>query len=115
MTKPEWISVDDRLPEAEKVVLVLCEIRPCNERPPYRTYICDGVYVPEKTVNSEDSNCSWEWEGTEYDEETDANYVLSGWYERICNWDDYALIVIGDFVTHWMEMPEKPNKSTDDI
>ena len=70
-----------------------------------KRYICDGSYAKRFTEqtwnNSRDIAC-------EYREEDDEYYLLEGWYEVIKNWDDYNSIVISDFVTHWMPLPEAP-------
>lgn len=101
----EWISVKDRLPEPEHDVLVLCETGLGSYK-----YKCVAVYIPEKWLR-EDSLFNWDYECCdEYDEEADDYYVNEGWYERIRNWDDYNAVGIGDFVTHWMPLPEPPGE-----
>lgn len=98
----EWIPVSERLPESGVHVLLCCEIRSGTV---YRRYVCDGYYVKRYTEqvwnNSGDIDC-------EYREEDDEYYLLEGWYEVIKNWDDYSSVVIDDFVTHWMPLPEPP-------
>ncbi len=102
----EWISVKDRLPEAEKEVLLLCKTRPRSGRP--YCYCCIAVYVP-KGILREESNFYWDCECCgDYCEEHDDYYVNAGWYERIYNWDDYAVVGIADKVTHWMPIPALP-------
>lgn len=101
----KWIPVSERLPEPEQTVKVLCERKPFKYR-----YVCCGFYVPEKW-NTEKSDYTWDYECCdEYDEETDAYIVNSGWYEVIHNWDDYGCVGIGDTVTHWMPLPEPPKE-----
>jgi len=94
-----WVSVEDRLPESGKHVLLCCEIRPSGKR-----YVCDGYYAASKSITSDYGS---EWD-CEYDEETDEYYLPAGYYEVIKNWDDYSSIVIDDFVTQWKPLPEPP-------
>ena len=100
----EWISVKDRLPEAEQEVLLSCETRPNKF-----TYICKGFYIPDKWLR-ENSTFDWDLECcNEYCEELDDYYLNEGWYERIHNWGEYSSVGIADFVTYWMPLPEPPN------
>lgn len=100
----EWISVKDRLPESGEIVLLLCEIRYVNGAS-HGHYVCDGYYAKRYTETAyrcgDDIAC-------EYNEEDDEYYLEEGWYEVIKNWDEYNSIVISDFVTHWMPLPEPP-------
>lgn len=101
VTIQRWISVEERLPEAEQIVLVSCKQNS-------RRYQYLAFYVPKKWLR-EQSNFNWDYEACdEYCEEADDYYVNEGWYERIYNWDDYNAVGIGDFVTHWMPLPESP-------
>lgn len=101
-----WISVKDRLPESGKHVLVCCEIRPSKKR-----YVCDGFYASKHNIASHYVEDDFAYE---YDEEADEYFLLEGWYEVIKNWDEYSSIVIEDFVTHWMPLPEPPKKDEKD-
>ena len=98
-----WVSVEDRLPESEKSVLLLCEVRPMG-----RKYVCIGYYAAPKSV---ESNCD-DIEMLEYDEDTDAYYLQEGYYEEIRNWDEYSSIAISDFVIGWKPLPEPPKGET---
>ena len=102
--QPRWISVEERLPEAEKEVRVLCK---ASWNSKYR-YQCQAFYEP-KGMLREKSNYGWDYECcSEYSEEDDDYFVNTGWYERIHNWDDYSAVGITDEVTHWMPLPEPP-------
>lgn len=53
---------------------------------------------------------------SEYSEEHDNYFVPEGWYEQIENSiDDYSSILIEGEVTHWMKLPEPPNKEFENL
>lgn len=95
-----WISANDHLPKPEEEVRLFCKSK-------HDVYQCQGFYIPEK-MNEEDSNFIWDYEALNYDEENDVDYVQSGWYERIHNWDDYGAVTINDEVLYWMPLPDNP-------
>lgn len=99
-----WTKVTDALPESGETVLVCCEIRLIDGR--RKRYVCDGFYAAPHTLTG---GCSDEC-ATEYDEQDDEYYLLEGWYEVIKNWEEYSSVVIGDFVTHWMPIPDLPKE-----
>ena len=103
---PQWISVEDRLPEAEKEVWIACKTKPSGY-----LYQCVGFYIPNGFFQ-EDSDYTWDYEALgEYSEERDDYCINEGWYERVHNWDDYGAVVIGDFVTHWIPLPQPPKEA----
>ena len=101
--QPEWISVEDRLPENGVHCLLCCTVKFSGGT--RRRYICTGFHA-EKYKNlayGVDDDCV-----TDYNEEDDEYYISEGWYEVINNWDDYDFVAIDDFVTHWMPLPTPP-------
>lgn len=105
----KWISVNDRLPEAEKEVLILCKASyGKNHR-----YQCIAFYEP-KGMLREQSDYGWDYECcSEYSEEDDDYFVNEGWYERIHNWDEYSAVGIVDEVTHWTPLLAVPKEETE--
>ena len=104
-----WISVKDRLPESGKYVLATCEIRSLYGYK--KQYVCEAFYAKERSISAgrypEDDDCY------DYSEEDDEYYLKEGWYEVIHNWDEFGGVLIGDFVTHWMPLPEPPQEVDD--
>lgn len=103
---PQWIPVTpETMPESGVNVWLCCERRRCDGTI-YR-YVCDGEYIAKHTeiVGSIGDDIA-----VEYDEETDEFYLSEGFYERINNWDEYSSVVISDYVTHWMPLPQPPRK-----
>lgn len=105
-----WVSVKDRLPESGKHVLITCEIRSLYGYK--KQYVCEAFYAAEHSISEgkypDDTDCY------DYSEEDDEYYLKEGWYEVIHNWDDYSSVVIYDFVTHWMALPEPAQEATDE-
>lgn len=100
-----WISVEDRLPEKEKEVLLRCKTWLCGF-----VYVCCGFYEPEGVLR-EDSDYNWDYECCDkYNEDADDYEVNPGWYEVIHNWDAYTAVGVADIVTHWMPLPEPPKE-----
>lgn len=104
MTK--WISVKERLPEAEKEVIIFANR---NGYP----IITTGMYEDGK-VSTEESMCFWCDLNFEYDETTDTCLIPAGWWEYKCyNGDDEYNHPIDDIVTHWMSLPPEPEEASE--
>ena len=101
-----WISVNEQRPESGKHVLLCCEIRGLYSYK--RRYQCIGFYAAKHSIP--EGKYPEEADFYDYDEEEDEYYLQEGWYEVIHNWDEYSSVVIDDFVTHWMPLPEQPKE-----
>ena len=104
LSKARWISVKERLPESGVHVLACCRVKWVGGGG--RTYVCAAFHSEPK----KETCCYSDNIDMEYDEETDEYYLPEGWWEAINNWDDYSFVAIGDFVTHWMPLPEPPKE-----
>ena len=95
-----WISVDLRMPELRKPVLVSVSVR--HER----GTISIAEYIEPKSVLADDYlDPEWSEEFGEYDEEKDCYWTPSGWFEwQIATEVNFYLT---DAVTHWQLLPER--------
>lgn len=106
-----WISVKDRLPEAEERVLLMSTYDDGKGRT-FHDVMC-GFYE-DGNMWREDSKCNWDYEMMQlnlYDEDRDDYRVPEGWYEELNNRiEDYNVVAIPDLVTHWRPLPEGPKE-----
>lgn len=104
----QWISVQDRLPECEKCVLICTRTESRIGREPFFEITC-GFYE-DGSLWSGESKISWFFDALgEYDAERDACRVPEGWLEEcITEHEGYECAVIGEQVIAWMPLPEPP-------
>lgn len=99
-----WISVLERLPEAEEKVLVLAKRK-------YRDgsfkYIITTAMYEDGTVLENDSKWRWEDLDAEWDEEEDCYIIPEGWWEdKAYNPDGVLNYAIDDEVIAWQPLPQ---------
>lgn len=91
---PEWISVEDRLPEAHEFVLV-------KTKSNYAQYIV-AHYIPKFTVTDGADD-----EFGDYCEEKDDWFLPQGWYANVSPVsDEYMGYFIDEDVTQWTYLQE---------
>ena len=101
---PQWVSVEDRLPEPETDVLIVCN------RNGY-VFVTPAIYEDGKMLTQESA---WNWSDIYgyglYSEEDDDYYIPEGWWEnRQFNPDDVYNNPVDCTVTHWMPLPGAPD------
>lgn len=102
-----WIPCSERLPEPNVKVLTTCRRNNIFGKNVY--FLFTGVWIPDKTVLSEDKwsdiddDCCCEI----YDEDTDNYYCKEGWYEETTQGDsDHMSWYMSTDVIAWMPLPE---------
>lgn len=101
----EWISVKDKLPENEEIVLICAEVRSVGQKP--FCVVALAFHTDGKT-NTEESAYSWNFGNydVEYDEDSEACIVPEDWWESVRYSEEF--VNVSDFVTHWMPLPDVP-------
>lgn len=107
--RPQWISVEDKLPDIETEVLAACN------RNGFR-FVCPTIYE-DGTVLTQ--NSIWNWYDLDnygmYSEENDDYFIPEGWWEnRYFTPDDVYGSPVDCPVTHWMPLPELPDSTKED-
>lgn len=100
-----WIPVADRLPEAEKEVLITA-VRKYKDGE--RRYIVTTAMHEPGNISEYDSIWRWEdIESDEWDEENDCPIIPEGWWEcKHYNQDDVWDNPVDNEVIAWMPKPE---------
>ena len=106
LERTRWRDAKTEPPKSGEHVLATCEIRLLNGSK--KRYVCEAYHAEKHSISGckylSDTDCY------DYSEEDDEYYLKEGWYEAIHNWDEYESVVIEDFVTHWMPLPELPKE-----
>ncbi|EXT32998.1 DUF551 domain-containing protein, partial [Acinetobacter sp. 25977_8] len=94
---PEWISVDDRMPEPLRNVIVLIDANPAKNQNQMVAH-----FIPKFT---EEYHGDDDW--YDYGEDRGCGYVKEGWYANTAYiGDEYSSYFIEEKVTHWKPLKE---------
>ena len=104
VTVQEWISVKDRLPESNKIVLASAVSKTFGYR-----HTLMVAHIGHHEATTEDDGWRECEVDTEYDEEKDCFWIPECWWEVNSVEDNGNWIIDSDYeVTHWMPLPESP-------
>ena len=106
--QPKWISVDERLPENEKPVLIATKWSLMGMR---GMAVSCGFHTDGKTFSG-DSNYNWTDGNVDliYDEDEDEYIVPECWWESVRYSDEFS--AVDEPVLYWMPLPEAPKEDT---
>ncbi|MCJ9442194.1 DUF551 domain-containing protein [Acinetobacter baumannii] len=94
---PEWISVEDQMPESLRNVLVLIDANPVKNQNQMVAH-----FIPKFT---EEYHGDDDW--YDYDEKRGCGYIKEGWYANTAYiGDEYSSYFIEEKVTHWKPLKE---------
>ena len=104
VTVQEWISVKDRLPESNKIVLASAVSKTFGYR-----HTLMVAHIGHHEATTEDDGWRECEVDTEYDEEKDCFWIPECWWEVNSVEDNGNWIIDSDYeVTHWMPLPQPP-------
>lgn len=99
-----WIPCSERLPEAEREVLILARKKYIGGR---TRYITTTAMYEDGTIRENDSCWNWQDIDGEWDEEEECYIIPEGWWEhRHYNPDEVYNNAIDNEVIAWMPLPE---------
>lgn len=102
--QPKWISVEERLPENEKPVLIATKWNLMGMR---GMAVSCGFYTDGKTFTG-DSDYNWTDGNVDliYDEDEDEYIVPECWWESVRYSDEFS--AVDEPVLYWMPLPSAP-------
>jgi hypothetical protein len=104
VTVQEWISVTERLPESNKIVLASAVSKTFGYR-----HTLMVAHIGHHEATTEDDGWRECEVDTEYDEEKDCFWIPECWWEVNSVEDNGNWIIDSDYeVTHWMPLPQPP-------
>jgi hypothetical protein len=107
-----WVSVKERLPESEQRILTYWWDKPFEiHQISLLTYYKKGTVIDTKTDRDDSHSLREKLFNVLYNKDYEIVAQEDGFY--ISEWDengDVAYRKHGDFITHWMPLPEPPKE-----
>jgi len=104
----EWISVEDRMPEPKKPVLVVTFERSLELESKVITSVFRAFWTPKYFISPQEK-C--DEEDIEYDPIAGQLYHPENWFNCIIDEEPHWRVIAT--VTHWMPLPELPKEEKD--